>query len=227
MDAKKIRCPADEHYYDPSQNASCPFCRATVVQRPPPAQQAQPNEAAAGEAIAAVAEAAEPPAAPVDTDAGGRKTVLQWARRPRPVAEEPEQDSANPEVAAVTPQASPEPVQQFEQPPVVGWLVVVAGPGMGCSLDIRPGMNWVGRDQSMDVPIAFGDVGISARDHAVLLYDVECNGYFVKHERGRNLTYLNQKRVTSETRLKAYDQIRIHDTELLFMPLCGKRFEWQ
>jgi hypothetical protein len=227
MDPKKIRCAADEHYYDPTQNASCPFCRATVVQGGRQGRQVSPQavppaaETAASDPAPATAPAQAKPAG------GERKTVLQWARRPRPVEETAGDDNTPPADGPAASATPPEPAWEFDQAPVVGWLAVVAGPGIGRSLEVRPGMNWLGRDPDMDIPLAFGDAGVSAREHAVLLYDVECNGYFIKHERGRNLTYLNEKRITSETRLKAYDRIRIHDTELLFLPLCGKRFQWE
>ena len=214
MSEQKVRCAANEHFYDAGENSSCPFCRGTVVQGQP---------GAPGDADAKSNSPADPTPAPAPDVAGdGRETVLEWARR-RP----PGDAVADGDVDTDKEQAPAEPpAREFDRPPVVGWLIVATGLGAGRDLRLYPGTNWIGRDPSMDIALAFGDAGISARDHAALIYDVECNGYFVKHERGRNLTYLNEKRVTGETRLKAYDRIRIHDTEMLFLPLCGKRFQW-
>ena len=51
----------------------------------------------------------------------------------------------------------------FNEDPVVGWLVVVGGPGLGSYRPIYEGNNTVGRSATQRVPIDFGDDAISGR----------------------------------------------------------------
>src|SRR4051794_30837341 len=53
--------------------------------------------------------------------------------------------------------------------PVVGWLVVVDGPGKGRSIEIGIGANALGRDPTQKLRVDFGDQHISREKHAVLV----------------------------------------------------------
>jgi hypothetical protein len=59
----------------------------------------------------------------------------------------------------------------FEQDPVVGWLVVVGGPGLGAYRPIYEGNNAVGRGSDQRIPIDFGDNTISSTEQAYIRYD--------------------------------------------------------
>ena len=59
----------------------------------------------------------------------------------------------------------------FEQDPVVGWLVVVGGPGIGSYRPIFEGNNTLGRSPSNRIPIDFGDDAISSDEQAYIRYD--------------------------------------------------------
>ena len=52
----------------------------------------------------------------------------------------------------------------FEQDPVVGWLVIVGGAGMGAYRPIFEGNNTVGRAATQRIPLDFGDDSISSSD---------------------------------------------------------------
>ena len=43
---------------------------------------------------------------------------------------------------------------------------------------------------------------------------------------GRNIVRVNGKTVMVSVELKAYDELTIGSTKLLFVPLCGERFNW-
>src|SRR5262245_22353919 len=47
--------------------------------------------------------------------------------------------------------------RDFHQDPVVGWLVVVGGPGLGAFRPIYEGNNAIGRGSAQRIPIDFGD----------------------------------------------------------------------
>ena len=115
-----------------------------------------------------------------------------------------------------------------DSPPVVGWLVIIAGPGLGRDLRIAPNDNYIGRDPDMHICLDFGDQAISRRKHAILTYDPLNNDYSIQHGDGKNLTYVNGARVLAKSArtLQSHDRIRIGATELLFIPLCNENFCW-
>lgn len=111
--------------------------------------------------------------------------------------------------------------------PVVGWLVVIEGPGRGESVTIGAGMNAIGRDPGERVALAFGDDRISAHSHARLIYEVESRSFFISHDRGDNLTRLNGMVVSGPQQLQAGDVIEFSTkTKVVFVPFCGPEFCW-
>lgn len=112
--------------------------------------------------------------------------------------------------------------------PVVGWLVVVGGPGKGSSITLGYGMNSIGRDADNRVPIPFGDEQISRKKHATLVYDPRGRKYYLQHGDSSNLTYVGETPVLEATMLSGGETIRIGgETELRFVPLCGEDFDWE
>ena len=111
--------------------------------------------------------------------------------------------------------------------PVVGWLVVVAGPGRGRFRAIGEGSNPIGRAPTQRIPLDFGDDAISAEKQAYLIYDPQ-QRYFllVPTLELSNLVSLNGSRVTGAMPLKAGDTISMGQTKLYFQPLCGPNFDW-
>lgn len=108
----------------------------------------------------------------------------------------------------------------------VGWLVVVAGPGKGNVRKLVHGVNSLGRSPDERVSLAFGDMAISSEKHALIAYEPESRKFHITHHSGTNLTYLNDKLVMGQAILKPQSQIRIGDTILRFIPLCGDTFSW-
>lgn len=113
------------------------------------------------------------------------------------------------------------------QDPVVGWLVVIAGPGQGRVLSLGYGTNSIGRSESERVQLDFGDDQISRSNHAVITYDMRGRRFYVQHGGGKNLTYLGDLPVLAPTELPSFAHISIGGTTLRFVPLCGSDFEWQ
>ena len=111
--------------------------------------------------------------------------------------------------------------------PVVGWLVVVEGPGKGRSVQLGYGSNSLGRGATDRVKLDFGDDQISRNGHAVVTYDPRGRKFYVQHGGGTNLTYLGDRPVLTPTELPALSHINIGNTVLRFVPLCGAEFDWQ
>jgi hypothetical protein len=115
----------------------------------------------------------------------------------------------------------------FEQDPVVAWLVVVGGPGMGQYRPVFEGNNTLGRAKSNRIPIDFGDDAISAEEQAYIRYDSSDRSFlFVPNLAKTNVVSVNDRRPTSAVELQAMDVITIGRTQLVFVPFCGPEFDW-
>jgi hypothetical protein len=111
--------------------------------------------------------------------------------------------------------------------PVVGWLVIIEGPGVGRSVTLGMGMNTIGREPGNRVILDFGDTQISRMKHATVTYDPRGRKFFIQHGESSNLTYVGELPVLSPVELKSGEIIRLGDTTVLkFIPLCGDDFNW-
>lgn len=111
--------------------------------------------------------------------------------------------------------------------PVVGWLVVLEGPGKGNFRPVFRGSNTIGRAHGQRIPIDFGDDSISGEKQAFLTYDERKRSYqLVPNLERPNLVYHNDSALTSNVDLKPHDKIMMGRTTLLFVPLCGPDFDW-
>lgn len=109
--------------------------------------------------------------------------------------------------------------------PVVGWLVCIDGPAKGRDYRIHGQYNYIGRGHHMDICIS-GDDCISADRAAVIAYDSVEKFFSFGPSMGHNVVRVNGKMLMNAVVLNAYDQLTIGKTTLLFVPLCGERFDW-
>jgi hypothetical protein len=116
---------------------------------------------------------------------------------------------------------------RFAQDPVVAWLVVVGGPGLGAYRAIYEGNNTVGRGTSQRVALDFGDDSISSEEQAYIRYDSSERSFlFVPNLAKTNIVSVNGKRPTAAVPLAAMDVIHMGRTQLVFVPFCGAEFDW-
>ena len=117
--------------------------------------------------------------------------------------------------------------QQFHQDPVVGWLVIVGGPGLGAHRPIYEGNNTVGRSANQRIPLDYGDDAISSEEQAFVRYDSDERSFlFVPNMAKTNVVSVNDKRPTTAVTLQAMDVIMMGRTQLVFVPFCGPEFDW-
>lgn len=109
--------------------------------------------------------------------------------------------------------------------PVVGWLVCVDGPTKGTAYEIHSQYNFIGRGAKMDISIP-EDPHISAEKSAVVAYDNIERAFFFGPGSGHNGVRVNEKMILNTTMINAYDVLTVGLTKLLFVPLCGDRFDW-
>ena len=77
----------------------------------------------------------------------------------------------------------------------------------------------------MDVQIT-GDDTVSRENHAFLVYEPRKRIFSIRPGDGRGLVYLNGDEVIQASDLKGYDVIELGETQLMFVPLCSDKFNW-
>jgi hypothetical protein len=116
---------------------------------------------------------------------------------------------------------------EFHQDPVVGWLVIVGGPGLGAYRPIHEGNNSIGRSDSQRIPINFGDDAISSEEQAFIRYDsVDRKFLLVPNLAKTNIVAVNDRKPTAAVELAAMDLLTMGRTQLCFVPFCGPEFDW-
>ena len=116
---------------------------------------------------------------------------------------------------------------EFHQDPVVGWLVVVGGAGLGAFRPIFEGNNTVGRARTQRIAIDFGDETISSEEQAYIRYDSADRSFlFVPNLAKTNVVSINNRKPTAAVALQAMDVITMGRTQLAFVPFCGGDFDW-
>lgn len=111
--------------------------------------------------------------------------------------------------------------------PVVGWLVIIQGPGKGRALKLGYGANSIGRGETNRISLNFGDDQISRDQHTTVTYDPRGKKFYVQQGSGTNLTYLDDEPVLAPTELSARNDITLGNTVVRFVPFCGEDFDWQ
>ena len=109
--------------------------------------------------------------------------------------------------------------------PVVGWLVCLSGSEMGRDFKVHSDNNYIGRSEKMDICIR-GDETISRENHATITYDNRDRIFYFTPGEGRSIVRLNGKALLMTSEIKAFDKIELGKTELLFIPMCGEKFDW-
>jgi hypothetical protein len=166
------------------------------------------------------------------------------AEPPRAIAARPVPRPANVHVEVEAPAATGDPIStpprtqlvrgrsavkrtEFHQDPVVGWLVIVGGPGLGAFRPIYEGNNTIGRAPSQRIPLNFGDEAISGEEQAYLRYDSADRKFLLVPNLAKtNIVAVNERKPTSAVELSAMDLITVGRTQLAFVPFCGLDFDW-
>jgi pSer/pThr/pTyr-binding forkhead associated (FHA) protein len=99
-------------------------------------------------------------------------------------------------------------------------------PGPGAAFTIFEGVAQIGRGETQAVRLDFGDTSISRENHAAVAYDTEQKAFFLGHGGKANLVRLNGRPVLSTEELRSGNTIRIGETTLRFVALCGPDFSW-
>jgi len=112
--------------------------------------------------------------------------------------------------------------------PVVGWVIITKGKGVGKSFELGQGNNSIGKNSTNKVSLDFGDETISREEHLKIVFDpIHVKFWAVQNGNSRNLAYLNKAPILMPTELKPYDCISLGSTEFKFIPFCGEKHSWE
>lgn len=161
--------------------------------------------------------------APSDPENGATK--LSKASDPEIENEEEEIKTRVISSSSRSQQSSVKAEQGFEL--TAGWLVVIEGPGRGCSCEVYFGMNSIGRNSGERIPLNFGDTAISREAHAYVVFDDKQGDFYIQHGGKSNLIRLNDSPVLAPESLKRGDIIEMGNTKLMFVPFCDDNFSWK
>ncbi len=150
--------------------------------------------------------------------------VYRGASPKTALAESPKTKLAWPGQAGEETGAAQPPVDDL--PPVVGWLVVIDGPGKGRSREITFGLNTIGRDEGNAITLDFGDKEISGANHFRIAYDALNRMFLISAGDGRNLVYVARKPLIDAQELVSGTDIKVGATTLRFVALCGADWSW-
>ena len=169
------------------------------------------------------AEAALTPGAPKAANNPAEATIVNRAAKP---AASP-QPMSNPQKTQLVRGAQRPVRSDFHSDPVVGWLVIIGGPGLGAYRPIFEGNNTIGRNASQRIPIDFGDDAISAEEQAFLRYDSADRQFLLVPNLAKtNVIAVNEMKPTAAVKLVAMDVLTMGRTQLVFVPFCGADFDW-
>lgn len=110
--------------------------------------------------------------------------------------------------------------------PVVGWLVIIDGPGRGRSVPLGYGMNIIGRGARNRIVLDFGDQQISEEDHFRIAYDRENRKFHLVPGRGTNLVYLGGAPLLSPVELTGQQDLKVGSSLIRFVPFCSTEWDW-
>jgi len=160
------------------------------------------------------------PTALVNVESGAARAAL-GAGQNKPIPNDPGH------TRIISPYANVSPDGQKATEPVVGWLVILDGPGKGNHRAIYTGSNTIGRNSNQRISVDFGDDTISGEQQAFLVYDGKKRQFQLVPNLSRpNLVHLNESALLANTELKSRDKITMGRTTMLFVPFCGPEFDW-
>lgn len=163
----------------------------------------------------------------VELDSPPTTRVVRGGARQASPAPEPEDDPTAPARTQLVRGRQKVERGGFSQDPVVGWLVIVGGPGIGQYRPIFEGNNTIGRSDKNRIAVDFGDDAISSEEQAYIRYDSSDRSFlFVPNLAKTNVVSLNSKRPTSAVELSQMDVMTMGRTQLVFVPFCGPDFDW-
>ena len=220
-----VRC-SKGHFYDSEENATCPMCAAEAARNKNPLGN---NILPDGIIGTSYFDDGNTPSPTLPVDPNGGKVQPYQPTVSAGLQDTQSNDNggmgAFPKTMPLTPPTFLSEGDATTFDPVVGWLVCIEGATKGTDYRIHSQNNYIGRSAKMDISIP-EDSHISAENSAIIAYDNEDRTFYFGPCSGRNIVRVNGRPALSVEKIEAYDVLTIGTTKLLFVPLCGDRFDW-
>lgn len=168
-------------------------------------------------------------ARPEDSPAGSAKSGVVAPTRvldAEPANESPSDTGPSPATRVIADTQASAVISSRATLPVVGWLVVIDGPGRGTGLPFCAGMNAIGRAGDNDIVLDFGDDDITYEPHAFVVFDEERRTFHATHAGKNGLVRLNDQPLLEATQIANGARLRIGKTQLQLATFCGPDFSW-
>lgn len=118
------------------------------------------------------------------------------------------------------------PARDLAPTQVVGWLAVVEGPGRGEVLALGYGVNDIGRGADARIRLDFGDATIDLHNQAAIIYTARSRRFYLQSIASGN--WVDSCPVVGKSvELTGGETLRMGQTRLRFVPLCGPGFDWR
>lgn len=225
-----VRC-SKGHFYDSEENSTCPMCAAEAARNKNPLGNniledgIIPTEYFGQTGNSHAVDNTPSPTMPVDPNGGKVQSYQSTVSAQNPFIETPPTIQDYQTTKPVFPVDGDGNEESAPFDPVVGWLVCIEGATKGTDYRIHSQNNYIGRSAKMDISIP-EDSHISAENSAIIAYDNEDRTFYFGPCSGRNIVRVNGKPALSVEKIEAYDVLTVGTTKLLFVPLCGDRFDW-
>ncbi len=110
--------------------------------------------------------------------------------------------------------------------PVVGWLVIIDGYGIGQSFELKRGINEIGRDERNNISLDFGDDDIDTIRHFMIIFNHAKGSFLIQSGNNDNNIVLNEEKMYYFDELNSGDTIKVGSTTLKFISFCNKSCIW-
>lgn len=216
-----VKCP-NGHYYDKNETDHCPYCENTENSGNSIALGFDPPKTGGGGSTIPIGHVDETIPLGERIHINNQKTSkgtipMNAGGGTRPVNVSPTRTSGD--TVSIS-------ERELGFDPVVGWLVCINGFNKGRSFTIHSDRNLIGRGEGNDICIQ-GDQAISYSHDSSIVYDRKSKIFMFVPGDGRAVSYVNDEAALVPIKLKLYDKITIGDTDLMFVPFCGKEFDWK
>ena len=93
-------------------------------------------------------------------------------------------------------------------------------------LPLGYGVNDIGRSVGARVRLDFGDAAVAPTNHAAIIYTARSRCFYLAQSVDAEI-WLNGHPVRKSVELTGAETLRLGQTHLRFVPLCGLDFDWR
>lgn len=118
---------------------------------------------------------------------------------------------------------------EYQNQPVVGWLVCIEGPDKGKDFCLHGVKSTIGRRQDSSILLSDEKISRSGFPALIVYDDRKTHKFYLASgdASSHNNVELCGQMLLGQSIINPYDEITIENTKLVFVPFCGEDFYWQ